>query len=188
MGRWTQGCAQVRLKVTLPESVSSAAEVEVSVTPTSIRIGTVGNADPVVVGDFERKVDPQGENYSWYLIPDEKPAVLELTVDKDASEVYQTFSYGTLLWPRLFNDDVHLGEGLFEADLTDLPPHLLEKWRREQDRSNKQSLDDRRRRQRLTEEEILEETSRNWNDEFARHGMPARFDTTEERMLESARR
>mmetsp|Transcript_130110 Transcript_130110/g.324379 ORF Transcript_130110/g.324379 Transcript_130110/m.324379 type:complete len:786 (-) Transcript_130110:56-2413(-) len=185
--RWTQGCAQLRLKVTLPESVSSAAEVEVKLTPTSIHIGTAGNSDPVVAGDFERKVDPQGENYSWYLIPDEKPAVLEVTIDKDASEVYQTFSYGTLLWPRLFNDDIQLGEGLFEADLTDLPPHLLEKWRREQDRSSKQSMDDRKRRQRLTEEEIMEETSRNWNDEFARHGMATRFDTNEDRMIENYR-
>lgn len=29
---------------------------------------------------------------------------------KDSSEVYQTYSYGTLLWPRLFNDDIPLGK------------------------------------------------------------------------------
>lgn len=28
---------------------------------------------------------------------------------EDSSEVYQTYSYGTLLWPRLFNDDIPLG-------------------------------------------------------------------------------
>lgn len=185
--RWSQGCGQVRLKVTLPESVKSAADLDVKVTPTSIRIGTVGDADPVVEGDFERRVLPQGENFAWFLTPDEKPPILELTVDKDSSEVYQTFSYGTLLWPRLFNDDVLLGEGLFEADLTDLPADLLERWRREQARANRRSLDDRERRKRLTEEEIMEETSRNWNDEFARHSMPQRFDTNEDRMLENVR-
>mmetsp|Transcript_13053 Transcript_13053/g.35615 ORF Transcript_13053/g.35615 Transcript_13053/m.35615 type:complete len:800 (+) Transcript_13053:65-2464(+) len=185
--RWTQGCAQLRLKVTLPESVKSAADVDVKITTNSIRIGTVGDADPIVEGEFERKVEPEGENFAWYLIPDEKPPVLELTVDKAAAEVYTTFSYGTLLWPRLFNDDVVLGEGLFEADLTDLPPHLLEKWRREQARSNQKSLDDRERRKRLTEEEVMEETSRNWNDEFARNGMPTRFDTNEDRRIENVR-
>merc|ERR1719356_624614 len=112
--------------------------------------------------------------------------MLEMTLDKDMSEIYQTFSYATLLWSRLFDDDIALGEGLFEADLTDLPPHLLEKWRREQKRADERSLDDRNRRKRLTEEEIMEETGRNWNDEFARHGMPTRFETTEDRMLESA--
>merc|ERR1712060_139608 len=164
------------------------ADVEVKLTTTGIRIGTVGDADAVVEGEFERKVEPQGENFAWYLIPEEKPPVMELTIDKDAAEVYQTFSYGTLLWSRLFNDDVTLGEGLFEADLTDLPPVLLEKWRREQARSNQKSLDDRERRKRLTEEEIMEETSRNWNDEFARHGMPQRLDTNEDRMIENIRR
>merc|ERR1712050_147290 len=177
---------QLRLKVSLPESVRTAADLDVRVSCQHLYIGTFGDSDPIVVGDLDRKVEPEGENYSWYLIPDEDPPLLEMCLDKDASEVYQTFSYGTLLWPRLFNDDIPLGEGLFEADLTDLPEHLLEKWRREQDRSSKQSMDERTRRKRMTEEEIMEETARNWNDEFARHNMPARFDTTEERMLESA--
>merc|ERR1712032_1624233 len=107
-----------------------------------------------------------------------------MIIDKDASEIYQTFGYGSLLWPRFFNDDIVLGEGLFEADLTDLPPHLLEKFRREQARSNQQSIDERERRKRMTEEEISEETARNWNDEFARHGMPHRLDTNEDKMME----
>uniref|UniRef100_A0A7S2JWF7 CS domain-containing protein n=1 Tax=Zooxanthella nutricula TaxID=1333877 RepID=A0A7S2JWF7_9DINO len=186
--RWTQGCAMVRLKVTLPESVKSAADIEVAVTAGGLRINTVGDSDPVVVGEFDRKVDPQGENFAWFLIPDETPPMLELILDKDPAEVYQTYSYGSLLWPRLFSDDVLLGEGLFEADLTDLPPHLLEKWRRENARADERSLNDRKRRQRLTEEEILEETSRNWNDEFARCGMPQRFDTNEEKMVQSMAR
>lgn len=186
--RWSQGCSQVRMKVTLPDSIKSAADVEVKVTSTSIRIGTVGDSDPVVEGEFERKVDPDGENYAWYLIPDEKPPVLELNLDKDHAEVYQTFSYGLLIWPRLFSDDLMLGEGLFEADLTDLPPHLIEKWQRDQKKADERSFDDRQRRKKMTEEEIMEETSRNWNDEFARHGMTTRFDTNEDRMLESTRR
>mmetsp|Transcript_85803 Transcript_85803/g.179281 ORF Transcript_85803/g.179281 Transcript_85803/m.179281 type:complete len:788 (+) Transcript_85803:71-2434(+) len=184
---WTQGCAQIKLKVTLPESVKSAADVEVKTTSTSLRIGTVGDSDPVIEGEFDRKVDPHGENYAWWLIADETPPVLEMTIDKDAAEVYTTFSYGTLLWPRLFNDDVPLGEGLFEADLTDLPPHLLEKWRRDQARANRKSLDDRERRKHLTEEEIMEETSRNWNDEFAKHGIPQRFDTNEDKRIDNLR-
>merc|ERR1712003_271797 len=110
---------------------------------------------------------------------------LELSIDKDPSEVYQTFSYGTLLWPRLFEDDISLGEGLFEADLTDLPPHLLEKWRRDQKAANDRSLNDRLRRRKMTEEEVMEETSRNWNREFATHGLPARFDTNEDRRIEN---
>ena len=48
---------------------------------------------------------------SWmplrFLVPDED--TLEMTIDKDSSEVYQTYSYGTLLWPRLFDDDILLG-------------------------------------------------------------------------------
>ncbi|CAK9084596.1 unnamed protein product [Durusdinium trenchii] len=68
---------------------------------------TTNNSDPIVEGIFDRKVDPHGENYSWFLVPDED--TLEMTLDKDKSEVYQTFSYGTLLWPRLFNDDIPLG-------------------------------------------------------------------------------
>jgi len=176
--RWSQGCGQIRMKITLPETVRSAADVTVDVTSTGILVGTAGDSDPVVKGDFERKVDPAGENFAWYLIPDEKPPTLELVVDKDSSEVYQTFSYGTLLWLRLFNDDVTLGEGLFEADLTDLPPHLLEKWRREQDLADKRSQEEKSRRKLMTEEEIEEETSRNWNTEFARHGMPAKMETT----------
>merc|ERR1712232_841097 len=185
--RWSQGCAQLRLKITLPESIRSAADVDVKVTTSSLHIGTVGDSDPIIVGDFERKVDPEGENFSWYLIPDEKPPMLEMCLDKDAAEVYQTFSYTTLLWPRLFTDDVMLGEGLFEADLTDLPPELLEKYRREQARSNEQSLKERNRRKLMTEEEVSEEMSRNWNDEFAKHGMPHRLDTNEDKMLESMR-
>jgi len=186
--RWSQGCSQVRMKVTLPDSIKSAADIDVKVTSTSIRIGTVGDSDPVVEGEFERKVDPEGENYAWYLIPDEKPPVLELNLDKDHAEVYQTFSYGLLVWPRLFSDDIMLGEGLFEADLTDLPPNLLDKWQREQKRADERSVDDRMRRKKMTEEEIMEETSRNWNDEFAAHGMTTRFDTNEDRMLDNARR
>ena len=42
-----------------------------------------------------------------FLVPDED--TLEMTIDKDSSEVYQTYSYGTLLWPRLFDDDILLG-------------------------------------------------------------------------------
>merc|ERR1712241_809320 len=103
------------MKVTLPESIKGAVDIDVRVTTTSIRIGTVGDSDPIIEGTFERKVDPEGENYAWYLIPDEKPPMMELTLDKDAAEVYQTYSYGTLLWARLFNDDLMLGEGLFEA-------------------------------------------------------------------------
>jgi len=185
--RWSQGCATLRLKVTLPESVKTASELDVKVTCHGLRIGTVGDSDPIVVGDFEKRVDPDGENFAWYLVPDEKPPMLEMTLDKDPAETYTTFSYGMLLWLRLFNDDVQLGEGLFEADLTDLPPHLLKKWQDEQARANAQSLNDRSRRKRLTEEEVMEETSRNWNDEFARHSMPTRFDTNEDKMIDSMR-
>mmetsp|Transcript_61658 Transcript_61658/g.193245 ORF Transcript_61658/g.193245 Transcript_61658/m.193245 type:complete len:473 (-) Transcript_61658:64-1482(-) len=183
--RWSQGCAQIRLKVTLPASVKNASELDVRLTSTHLCIGTVGDTDPVVIGDFERKVDPEGENYSWYLVPEENPPLLEMCVDKDPAEVYQTFSYGTLLWSRLFKDDVPLGEGLFEADLTDLPQHLLETWRSEQARASQQSLDERNRRKKMTEEEVMEETARNWNDEFAKHGMPHRLDTNEDKMIES---
>lgn len=185
--RWSQGCALLRLKVTLPSSVKSAAEIEVSVTPTHIRVGTVGDTDPVVEGEFERKVEPNGENFSWYLVPDETPPILEMCIDKAASEVYQTFSYTTLIWPRLFKDDLLLGEGLFEADLTDLPPHLLEQFRREQALANQRSLDERKRRSLMTEEEVAEETARNWNDEFARHDLPHRLDTNEDRVLQNYR-
>ena len=41
-----------------------------------------------------------GGGGAWHLV---------LTPRQDASEVYQTYSYGTLLWPRLFNDDIPLG-------------------------------------------------------------------------------
>merc|ERR1712113_626485 len=128
-----------------------------------------------------------GENFAWFIVPDEKPPILEMSLDKDASEVYQTYGYGSLLWSRFFNDDVTLGQGLFEADLTDLPPQLLEKYRREQARTNQQSVNERDRRKRMTEEEIMEETARNWNDEFAKHGIPHRLETNEEKMLESMR-
>ncbi|CAE7222253.1 ANKRD17 [Symbiodinium necroappetens] len=160
-------------------------EMGVELTASSLRIGTVGDADPIIDGTFERKVDPNGENYSWFLIPEEIPPVMELTLDKDAAEVYQTFSYGTLLWPRLFNDDIPLGEGLFEADLTDMPPHLLQKFQEEQERSDQRSRQERQRRQMMTEEEVAEETARMWNDEFARHGIPHRVDSTEDRRLEN---
>lgn len=180
--RWSQGCAVLRLKVSLPESIATAADIDVKVTTQSIRIGTIKDSDPIVAGEFDRKVDPEGENFCWYLVPDEKPPLLELCLDKDASEIYQTFSYSSLLWPRLFNDDIPLGEGLFEADLTDLPQHLLEKFHRDQARSNEKSLNERNRRKMMTEEEIAEETARNWNDEFARHGMPHRVDTIEDKM------
>lgn len=178
--RWSQGCSLIRLRVHLPNSVKSAADLDVSVTTTGIRVGTVGDADAVVEGNFDRKVEPEGENFSWYLIPDERPPMLEMCIDKDQSELYQTFSYGTLLWERLFDDDVKLGEGLFEADLTDLPEELREKWARQQKESNTRSYEERTRRKRMTEEEIMEETARNWNDEFAKHGMSMRLDTNEE--------
>jgi len=181
--RWSQGCALLRLKVTLPESLKSAADVSVECSATHLRIGTMGDSDAIVVGEFEGKVDPEGENFSWFLIPDEKPPLMELTIDKAKSEVFQTFSYGTLLWSRLFSDDVVTGDGLFEADLTDLPPHLLEKYMRENHRANLMSLDEKNRRAKMTEEEIYEETGRNWNDEFAKAGMPQRLDTNEDRMM-----
>lgn len=181
--RWTQGCALLRLMVELPQSINKASQLDVKVTSTSIRIGTVGDTDHIIVGDFERPVDPQGDNFSWYIVPEDSAPMLHIFLDKSRNEIYQTYGYGSLLWPRLFNDDVLLGEGLFEADLTDLPENLVEKWRREQDRANKQSLNDRKRRERLTEEEIMEETSRNWNAEFSRHGIPHRLDTTENRMM-----
>merc|ERR1712139_394231 len=98
-----------------------------------------------------------GDNFSWCVFLEEKPPVMDITIDKDSSEVWQTFSYGTLLWPRLFADDVRLGEGLFEADLTDLPPNLLERYRREQVRSSNKSSEERRRREKMTEEEISED-------------------------------
>jgi len=183
--RWSQGCAQLRLKVTLPPSIKNASELEVRLTSTSLFIGTYGDTDPIIIGDFERKVDPEGENYSWFLVPEEHPPILEMCLDKDPAEVYQTFSYGTLLWSRLFTDDVPLGEGLFEADLTDLPPQLLEKFRKEQADANQRSVDERNRRKKMTEEEIMEETARNWNDEFGRHNMPHRLDTNEDKMIES---
>lgn len=183
--RWSQGCAQIRLKVTLPESARTGADVEVRVSSQHIYIGTTGNSDPIVVGDLHRKVEPDGENYAWYLVPDADPPLLEMCLDKDAADVYQTFSYSTLLWPRLFSDDIPLGEGLFEADLTDLPDHLQEKFNRDQARADSVSLDERLRRKMMTEEEVGEETARNWNDEFARHGMPHRLDTNEDKMIES---
>lgn len=185
--RWSQGRAQLKLKVQMPDCVNTAADVDVELTPTSLRIGTVGDSDPVILGEFDRKVDPEGENYSWYLIPGEKPPILEMTIDKDNADVYTTFSYTTLIWTRLFNDDIMLGEGLFEADLTDLPETLLEKFVRDQQRADEASLVERNRRKMMTEEEICEETARNWNDEFARHGMPHRLDTNEDKMLESMR-
>ncbi|CAE7416046.1 HOP2 [Symbiodinium natans] len=183
--RWSQGCAVLRLKVTLPETIRGAQDVDVELTASSLRIGTVGDTDPIIEGKFDRKVDPNGENYSWFLIPEEVPPIMELTLDKDASEVYQTYSYGTLLWPRLFNDDIPLGEGLFEADLTDLPPHLLQKFQEEQEKSDQKSREEKQRRQMMTEEEVAEETARLWNDEFARHGIPHRVDSMEDRRLES---
>jgi len=183
--RWTQGCAKIILLVQLPESVKSGSQVEVSVTTSHVRIGTRGDNDPLIVGNFERKIEPEGDNYSWFLVPGAKPPMLEMSFDKDTSEIYQTFSYATLLWPRLFDDDISLGEGLFEADLTDLPPHLLEKFQREQARSTTTSVDERTRRKLMTEEEVSEETARNWNDEFARHGMPHRMDTNEDKFIQS---
>lgn len=180
--RWSQGCGVLRLKVFLPD-IRGPQDLEVTVTVTSMRIGTTNNSDPIVEGIFDRKVDPHGENYSWFLVPDED--TLEMTLDKDKSEVYQTFSYGTLLWPRLFNDDIPLGEGLFEADLTDLPPQLLEKFHTDQARSDEQSQRERQRRQMMTEEEVAEETARMWNDEFARHGIPHRVDSMEDRRMDS---
>ncbi|CAJ1395712.1 unnamed protein product [Effrenium voratum] len=182
--RWSQGCGILRLKVFLP-SVRGAQDLDVKVTANDLWIGTVGDTDPIVQGCFERKVDPNGENYAWFLVPDEDPPILELTLDKDSSEVYQTFSYGTLLWPRLFNDDIPLGEGLFEADLTDLPPELLEKFQTAQARSDEQSRKERQKRQMMTEEEVAEETARLWNDEFARHGIPHRVDSLEDRRIDS---
>eukprot|EP00930_Biecheleria_cincta_P090279 TRINITY_DN7962_c0_g2_i1.p1 TRINITY_DN7962_c0_g2~~TRINITY_DN7962_c0_g2_i1.p1 ORF type:complete len:780 (-),score=167.99 TRINITY_DN7962_c0_g2_i1:151-2490(-) len=179
--RWSQGCAILKMKVALPESVRSAADVEVSVTPTTLRIGTVGDSDAVVEGEFSRKVEPQGENFCWYLIPDEEPPMLELALDKDNAEVYQTYTYGSLLWTRLFNDDLELGEGLFEADLTDLPEELLNKFITDQARADEESRKEREKRAMMTEEEIAEETGRMWNEEFARHGMPYRVDTNEDR-------
>jgi len=181
--RWSQGCARLKIKVFLPESVKNAHELEVTVTAGHLRVGTYGNSDAIVEGDFERKVEPEGENFAWYVIPDEKPPVMEMILDKDQSEIYQTFSYGILIWQRLFYDDVLLGEGLFEADLTDLPEHLLKKFQREQARTNLGSVDERTRRGIMTEEEIGEETARNWNDEFARYGMPHRVDTNEEKFI-----
>lgn len=189
--RWSQGCGQLKLRVELPASVRAAAEVEVRITATSLRIATRGVADALadgggvlvlVEGELERKVEPEGENYAWYISFDEVPAMLELSMDKDSAEVWQTFSYGTLLWPRLFNDDAPLGAGLFEADLTDLPEQLLEKYRREQARSNEKSEKERARRDRLTEEEIMEEAARNHNTEFAKHGIPHRMETQEDKL------
>lgn len=178
--RWSQGCSLLRLKVFLPDSVKSAADVEVSVTTTHLRVGTVGDTDPVVDGELERRADPDGANFSWYMIPDEKPPMLEMVIDKDPADIYQTYSYGTLLWPRLFQDDVSLGSGLFEADLTDLPPELLEKFRQQQAKSNQEGLDRRARHKKMTPEEIEEESARNHNDEFRKHGMGLRMPCKEE--------
>merc|ERR1712187_87631 len=116
-----------------------SSELDVNVSSSHIRVGTFGNADPIIEGELEKKIEPDGDNFSWYVIPDESPPMLEICLDKDSSEVWQTFSYGSLLWHRLFKDDVLLGEGLFEADLTDLPPNLREKFQREQARSNQKS-------------------------------------------------
>lgn len=182
--RWSQGCGRLKLKITMPPGVKTGADVEVDVTTGSIRIGTIGDSDPVIIGDFERKVEPFGEDFAWYLIPDEDPPMIEMTLNKDNSDVYCTQSFGTLLWPRLFKDDVVLGEGLFEADLTDLPAELLAKYNRDQARESQLSADERTRRKRMTEEEIGEETARQWNDEFAKHGMPNRLDTNESRMVD----
>ncbi|CAE8728218.1 unnamed protein product [Polarella glacialis] len=182
----TYGMTDIKIKATVTKDKSLHA-IPVRVTSTHLHVGTVGDSDAIVSGDFERKVEPQGENFSWYLIPDEDPPMLEMCLDKDAAEVYQTFSYGSLLWPRLFSDDIPLGEGLFEADLTDLPPELLEKWKRDQARSDAKSREERDRRKMMTEEEVEEETARNWNDEFAKHGMPHRLDTMEDRTLQKYR-
>mmetsp|Transcript_20479 Transcript_20479/g.47727 ORF Transcript_20479/g.47727 Transcript_20479/m.47727 type:complete len:782 (-) Transcript_20479:51-2396(-) len=182
--RWSQGCAVLKLRVPLPDSVHSASQIQVDMTTTHLRIGTVGDADPIVEGDLERKIEPEGANTVWFIDPDEHPKVLQLTVDKEQAEVYQTYSYGEILWYRLFKDEIKVGTGLFEADLTDLPPELLEKWKREQARSQQQSLDEKERRKYMTEEEIFEETGRNWNDVFAKHGLPARMDTNEDKLLE----
>lgn len=181
--RWSQGCSLLRIKVTLPSGVH-ANEVEVRCSVKHLRIA-VGDKC-LVEGDFDRQVEPEGEHFAWFL-EDEDPPLLDITIDKSNAEVYQTFSYGTLLWNRLFSDDVILGEGLFEADLTDLPPHLLEKFQQEQSRTSARSLDERQRRKKMTDEEIMEETARNWNDEFALHGLPHRFDTNEEMMLDRLR-
>merc|ERR1719517_129300 len=54
--RWSQGCTQLRMKVTLPESLKSAADVDVQCSASRLRIGTVGDSDAIVVGEFERKV------------------------------------------------------------------------------------------------------------------------------------
>merc|ERR1712187_185950 len=43
--RWSQGCALLRMKVTLPDSLRSAADIEVRVTTTHLRIGTRGDSD-----------------------------------------------------------------------------------------------------------------------------------------------
>jgi len=180
--RWSQGCGQLKLKVMLPTSVTSATCLDVVVNQTSMRIKTKGDADSIIEGELERRVDPDGDNFTWVLLRDEQPPVLEMTLDKDSAEAWQTGSYGSLLWPRLFSDDVPLGEGLFEADLTDLPPQLLEKYRRDNARSADKSLDERHRRKRMTEEEVNEEAARNWNDEFSRHGIPHRLETLEDQI------
>lgn len=180
--RWTQGCAQLKLKVHIPENIV-AADLVVNLTTHRLYIGTLGNSDPILIGDFERQVDPEGENFSWYLVPDEQPPMLEVCVDKDHAEVYTTNSYSTLLWPRLFKDDLPLGEGLFEADCTDLPPHLLEKFRREIASQRKDSEVNRHRRSMMTPEEITEETHRTWNEDLAKRKIPHRLPTFEEKML-----
>ncbi|CAK9081637.1 Ankyrin repeat domain-containing protein 17 [Durusdinium trenchii] len=106
--RWSQGCGVLRLKAGFGQGFRRVHRPDFLVESFGCsRRGTTNNSDPIVEGIFDRKVDPHGENYSWFLVPDED--TLEMTLDKDKSEVYQTFSYGTLLWPRLFNDDIPLG-------------------------------------------------------------------------------
>ncbi|CAK0817864.1 unnamed protein product, partial [Prorocentrum cordatum] len=119
--RWSQGCALLRLKVILPETVSSASELSVEVKTGSLRVGIRGSADPIVEGRFDGKVEPEGENFAWYVDADERPPVLEMCLDKALSELYAKSSYTEVLWLRLFDDDALLGAGLFDADLTDLP-------------------------------------------------------------------
>eukprot|EP00971_Amphidinium_carterae_P304407 6049558-Amphidinium_carterae.1 len=96
--RWSQGCAVLKLRVPLPQSVTSASQIEVRMTTTYLRIGTVGDADPIIEGELERKIEPDGENSVWYIDPDETPRILNMSIDKEMAEVYQTYSYGELLW------------------------------------------------------------------------------------------
>merc|ERR1719387_1627182 len=106
--RWSQTVAVLKIKICLPDSITSGSQLDVRVTSTEIFVGTKEDSDPIVWGEFDRRVDPEGENFAWYLVPDERPPVLDMLLDKDRAEVFQTGSYGELLWNRLFNDDVML--------------------------------------------------------------------------------